>query len=202
MDQGREVEWPDVRGYTRYGKQTDAHGAFSEMEYEHPQAPYHSVTFEYFAWGGSAHKWSSLIGDKKLKGTWKGPKEIPRILQQVAKAAQQHEVELAKNVEKSLAGLAGSKWNFEWDEMMDEAIYSIKEDIAYSDAYLMVTLHDVSDVFEQGKKSRYSIQYAAGSDYAGAFGKADDFGSWGSVRDVAGILKKAERIWEKKKAEG
>jgi hypothetical protein len=97
-----------------------------------------------------------------------------------------------RNVEKTIEGMGGSKWEADYDVDMDEVVYNFTG-LGDSDAFLTVTFYDVSDVID-GKSGSYYIHGAAGFDYKGHFGEKTKWGKWSSIQNISKILRATEKL--------
>ena len=193
MENGKEVEWPDVRGYSRYVKEEDAHGAASELTYEFNGNPLFSVDFEANLFSNAPHKWEAMIGGSLKRGTWKTLKEVPKVLDKVKSEVAKADAQQKAKVEKTIEGMGGSKWNADYDVDMDEVVYSFTGMDEDSDAFLNVTFYDVSEVVDGGSGTYY-IHGTAGADYQGHFGEKTQNGKWSSIQEISRILGAAEKL--------
>lgn len=194
---GEAKFWPTVPGFEGMVERADKFGDAYEVWYQKTDegfiVEFNGLDFVNSS-GKRPGKWSADgIHGKSKDGTWKSIADIPKILAEVSNFAREAE----KEAEEALLKLGGPKWELYYH--YDDLVANFKNPDKYSDASMFVTFPNVMNVMAEHpgySTDDAEVQYAAGSDYEGFFGKQRVERPFKSTKDIERILDEAEKqLW-------
>lgn len=194
--EGVEYFWPEPLEFDLIPERKDRFNDYYEVMYQYIGGDI-SLSVDMNAvphihsGGDKPGKFEARYHGQTEKGTWRDIKAIADVLRKLigkAKTAR-------KKAQDALKKLGGPKWDvmYDWGELAAE----FKNPDRRSDATMVITFESVDDViFGSEDKGEASINYAAGSDYEGAYGQREERRTYRSQDDMKGILTEAERLWK------
>jgi len=193
--------WPEVRNFRLTPEKLDVFQDAYKVEYSY-EGQYDllipaSIYF-WFKGDGPPGQYEGEIANKPIRGDWKDPHDVERILKQIEGEIAKASREAAKDLEVQVKSLQNAKWEVDFSEDFGSAVASYRNSDKYDDAQMTVDFENVREALQLNRPQEARIHFSQGADYEGSYGEVELERKYRSLDDMKKLMLMAERLWDKK----